>query len=134
MSEISKTPFLYFQFERSNFNIKHAVKKHNSNQSQSSRRLRSISWRLNRIYVIYLYPNVINKNKRQRQMRRNKIGKQNHWKGLCNIRKLEAFSLPDPWTGKIKRSIRKILCRHCCKFFEYNDNSSIGLAQNFRNI
>ena len=48
-------------------------------------------------------------------MRRKTFGKRSKSNGLCNIRKFKAFALPDPWTGKIKRRIRKVLCKECCK-------------------
>ena len=101
-----------FQFAKSYFNKQHAVKSHKLKHTWRKRKLRNISWRLNRIYVVYLKPDVINKKKRQNQVKRNRSGKN-----LCNIRKLKAYSLPDPWTGRLKKKVKKVLCQKCSKFY-----------------
>ena len=73
------------------------------------------SYRLNRIYVLYLRPVRSKKNKRGYDTNSGNKSTKIYSRGNCHNsnKKMKSFVLPDPWTSRTRRLAKQMLCKGC---------------------
>ena len=70
--------------------------------------------RLNRQYLVYLRPGNLRSKSTQKATGEKNISKCTHHPPV-----LRAYAQPDPWKKRIRKKVKQLLCKDCCKFDFY---------------
>ena len=111
-----KGKYITFQFSRKKFGNQDIFEM-DGNKIGSNAKSREPLYRLNRIYLVYLHPIHSKKNKRGKNTNLASGNRSTKTYSSKNChksnKKMKSFVIPDPWTSRIRRLVKQMLCKGC---------------------